>query len=628
MGDYETVTESILSVSQRFAQTVGIETRIRGTNLDLRRCPYCKGGGHGDPWTFGINVTTGQFSCFRSQCGKKGNLYTLAKDFPDFTVPKGLYIVSDTDVVFRKTYRKLPQPKEPYKPKPFAYEYLEGCGISKEVIDKYQITTRTDRENILVFPFYGPDGTLELVKYRNCDPNFDPKEHGSKEFAETGCKQILFGMMQCNLENRTLVITEGQIDSMSVATAGVENAVSVPTGKNGFTWLEHCIDWVNSFDEVVVFGDYENGEVTLFRELLKRLDTMVRKVQPEDYKDCKDANEILLKYGKDQIIKCIENAKTESLERISLLSEYDYGEDKGIKRIPTHIRNLDKMTYGGIPTNYVTIISGVTGIGKSTFATQILASALSLGHRVFVYSGEIPIGEFKRGFDRQVAGHDGVDMSLDNWGNKRFFLRQETIAKINRWYADRVVVYDDEKFGDAPKETLLKTIRRCIKKYGVDVILVDNLMTAIMQEGVKASDKYEKQSKFVGELAQIARTQNVAIILVAHKRKDSAAGDLNDAISGSADIVNLAGLNINYDRIADDKNSSGRLIKLTKNRINGMVDYIGESVDFDPYSMRSYSNGQSANWDVGWNPDSDGFTDYTEFDFDDADFPFKEGESN
>ena len=73
-------------------------------------------------------------------------------------------------------------------------------------------------------------------------------------------------MQQCE-DRETLVITEGQIDSLSLAEAGIKNAVSVPTGARGFTWYQHCADWIDGFREIIVFGDNENGQITLVNEL-------------------------------------------------------------------------------------------------------------------------------------------------------------------------------------------------------------------------------------------------------------------------------------------------------------------------------------------------------------------------
>ncbi|MFR5790588.1 MAG: hypothetical protein ACLUFA_09425 [[Clostridium] leptum] len=59
---------------------------------------------------------------------------------------------------------------------------------------------------------------------------------------EKDTKPILFGMKQC-VDFGTLVITEGQIDSLTLADCGIKNAASV-TGALGFTWLENCWDWI------------------------------------------------------------------------------------------------------------------------------------------------------------------------------------------------------------------------------------------------------------------------------------------------------------------------------------------------------------------------------------------------
>lgn len=94
------------------------------------------------------------------------------------------------------------------------------------------------------------------MKYRNT--KFRKGIDKNKEWSEADTMPILFGMKQCSNFNR-LIITEGQIDSLSVAECGFENAVSVPTGATGFTWLANCWDWITQFEEIVVFGDNEHA---------------------------------------------------------------------------------------------------------------------------------------------------------------------------------------------------------------------------------------------------------------------------------------------------------------------------------------------------------------------------------
>ena len=71
----------------------------------------------------------------------------------------------------------------------------------------------------MYFHFFDEKGKIQFVKYRKTD--FDKSKDANKEWCEANCKPILFGMKQCE-DFTTLVITEGQIDSLSVATAGIK----------------------------------------------------------------------------------------------------------------------------------------------------------------------------------------------------------------------------------------------------------------------------------------------------------------------------------------------------------------------------------------------------------------------
>src|SRR5699024_8519460 len=160
---------------------------------------------------------------------------------------------------------------------------------------------------------------LQFVKYRKTD--FNKEKDKSKEWCERDCKPILFGMNHCDPEVPTLVLTEGQIDSLSCAEAGIKNAVSVPTGAKGFTWIPYCWDFLSKYSNLVVFGDFEHETISLLPEMQKRFHGAVRHVREGDYKGCKDANEILQKYGPEYLRKCVENAVPVRNPKIKPLEE-------------------------------------------------------------------------------------------------------------------------------------------------------------------------------------------------------------------------------------------------------------------------------------------------------------------
>lgn len=592
----------------RFANAQGIKAKEKGKEIMFDFCPYCKGGvsAKKDKGTFSINKNSGAFNCLRASCGVTGNMITLSKDF-DFSLGNQV----DEYYKPKKQYRKLKQFKEPIKPKEPAIAYLESRGISEEVTKRYEITTQSEHDNILVFPFFDEKGILQFIKYRKTD--FDKSKDKNKEWCESNCKPILFGMKQC-VDFTRLVITEGQLDSLSVVTAGIENCVSVPTGAKGFTWLPYCWDWINQFEEVVVFGDYENKTITLLDELSKRLKCVVKHVREEDYKDCKDANELLLKYGTDHVRSCVENAISIPVNHVIELADVEDINIYDIEKLPTGISELDRLLYGGLPFGGVCLLSGKRGEGKSTLGSQILLSALDNGYCGMAYSGELPNSMFKSWFNLQAAGPRHLFEYKDRYGDTGYAVSKTNKQLIDNWHRGRMFMYDNKIINGDERESLLDIIEGVIMRNGVRVVLLDNLMTGIDLEVAYGSDKYERQSQFVKKLTRLALTHNVLIILIAHKRKNSFSQDENDEVSGSGDISNLATVVISYGKDKEIAETE-RMLTCSKNRLFGKTNTKGWVTKFDEKSKRIYGNGDNVNREYGWNTTDDGFMQLSDEEF-------------
>ena len=574
-----------------FASFIGAETKQKGNELFFKYCPQCHGGGN-DKDTFSVNLQTGAFKCFRASCDYHGHFVELARDFG--------YKLEDEQ---QRKYRRLPQPKIESKPK--AIEYLESRGISAEVAKRYKITTQTNNENILVFPFYDDQGVLQFVKYRKM--NFDKRFDKNKEWCEAETMPILFGMAQCEDFTR-LVITEGQIDSLSLATCGIKNAVSVPTGALGFTWLANCWDWVNKFQEVVVFGDYEKGKITLIETLEKRLQMKVKCVRPEDYLCEKDANDILRKYGKEAIIHAVENAELREVKYVKRLATVEAVNLRDLPKIKTGIRPLDRVC-GGLLRGHVVLLSGKRGEGKSTFMSQLVAEAIEQDNAVFVYSGELPNYHFKNWLDLQIAGANHICTVRNEYNDEEYYLTDECIKKINAWYYDKAFIFDNSAVSDDEYEGLIKVMVDAICRYDIKLVCIDNLMTAMDSD--PNTDIYRQQSAFVKNLEKLAQQYDVAIILVAHPKKTNAAFD-NDTVSGSSDITNAVSFVFNYQR-ADDGDECDSYLMVTKNRMNGKLMtgdnaiplYYSEKskrISADPNEVKEYGcfRGSEKHDDMEW----------------------------
>lgn len=585
----------------RFVESTGIPYKIRGSEITLRKCPYCGKTNSTDKEKFAINLETGQFNCLRASCGAHGNMITLSRDF-DFSLGEQYDAYYRTP---RKRYRTFAKPENPIVPKDKAIEYLNSRGISEETAKRYQVTIKGGSKNILVFTFFDEDGKPTFIKYRKTD--FKKGVDKAKEWCEPNCKPILYGMELCNYENDTLTLTEGECDCLAVAEAGIENAISVPTGAKGFTWLPFCWNFLNKFEKIVIFGDYENGKISLLDELKDRLELTVLHVRESAYKDCKDANELLMKYGKDAVKEAVETAIPIPVERVVEMADVEDIDIYKVEKLPTGITCLDRLLYGGLPFGGVEILSGIRGEGKSILASQIAVSALQHGYSVLLYSGELTNSSAKAWMHFQIAGSRHITEEKNRWGDPIYLISKTNNHLISEWYRGRMLMYDsDSDEIEDENDSLVKTVKEVIMRNGVRVIILDNLMTAIDLEPVKGDDKYERQSKFVKKLATIGRKYNVLILLVAHKRKTGAIAetDENDAVSGSADITNLALITLTYckDKELDE---SERLLKVSKNRLFGRVFKQGWVMSYDEKSRRVYRQGDDPNFEVGWSEENE-----------------------
>ncbi len=540
--------------AERFVREYG-PAKLRGSEFVFDRCPYCKGGGKPDRHTFWLNADTGRFQCKRSSCNAHGNMITLAQDFRfELTEDvKRYYNIRNYNGRFRsfKDAHRVTESKEP------AVEYLKSRGISEEVCRKYEVTVKSGQENVLVFPFKDQNGELRFIKYRNTQYNGE----GHKEWCEANCMPILFGMNHCT-EGSRLVITEGQLDSLSLTEAGIENAVSVPIGMNGFTWIPHCWNWMQNFSEIVVFGDCENGHISLADTIKSRFRKKTKVVRVEDYLGCKDANEILKAAGKEALIKAVNNAEFASSSRLKDMSEVESVNIETLSCISTGMKELDEILTGGFHYGSVIILSGKRGDGKSTMGSQFVVEALAQDHNCMIYSGELPNDQVRNWLDRQLIGKRILD-NLDS-------------QTCGNWYKKRLFAYDDSDLEDDEDEigSLYEIMEEAIIQKNCEMLLIDNLMTAMEEEADTNEALYRKQSQFIGRLAKMARRFKVIIIVVAHPRKTIAANLSNDDVSGSADITNKASIVLTYSRIThngEEPDPSVRALTVTKNRLTGKL---------------------------------------------------------
>lgn len=257
-------------------------------------------------------------------------------------------------------------------------------------------------------------------------------------------------------------------------------------------------------------------------------------------------------------IKCLAD-----VEKVDLLS---------LPHISTGIKSLDRLIEGLFESQLI-VVTGKRGQGKSTFASWLLSNALNQGRNIFAYSGELPDYHFRNWLDLQIAGARNIKTDKNEWGDSVYSLNDDAAKKLTDYYAGRAYIYDNSAVTQGRlQDVLLGSIRYAAQELKCHVVLVDNIMTAV---DMLDNDAYAVQSGFVKSLKALCAELHITIILIAHPRKtEQGKALMNDDVSGTADITNLADIVLTYSRLDEKESENGKYhsaIAVTKNRLTGKL---------------------------------------------------------
>ena len=545
-------------------------------------CPFCQGGDSDDRYTFSVNTETGSFYCFRGSCSAKGGLEQLASHFGE-QVPRNTFKLNTKSAI----QYKLPTTELHPLTQPVIDYFKKRC-IGEETLNDYRVST--DKHGNIVFPFI-LDSDPIFVKHR---PPRTPQKNEPKEWADSDTRPILFGMNLCSFD-QPLIITEGMIDTLSLYEVGVRNVVSVPSGCENLRWVEECWDWLERFDEIVIFGDNDAPGRQMVNHLTKRLGEsrckIVEEYPVENGKELKDANEILCRMGELALLETLDSAKDIPMRGLINLSSVVPVDPTTIPRIKTNVPALDRVI-GGLREGAVTVFTGKPGFGKSTFTGLLLLNAIEQGYNVCAYSGELTGEEFQQWINLQAAGDDYVTLKYDPVKDAQVPVVPKNVEEaIMKWYDGKFFLYDNQEiFESNQSEAILQVFTMAVRKYGCKLLLVDNLMTSL-------SDRDEEtaaQGRFMNALKRFANRFKVHIIVVAHPRKTKAGENIGqDDIGGNSATVRLA-----HSAIVAEKPNL-RVIKARDSGVNVLIECC-----YCPASRRIYQKDVGDLNKFSWNDGS------------------------
>ena len=286
-------------------------------------------------------------------------------------------------------------------------EWFEQRGIFKDTLEEMNVSEgpefmpQTGKvENTIKFNYMIGDELIN-IKYRDGRKNFKLYKGAEKVFYNINS---IVGYDTC-------VIVEGEMDALAYHEAGITNVISVPNGAtlnhNNLDYLDNCIDYFEDKEKIILAVDQDDAGVALQNELIRRLGAEVCYLT--NFVDCKDANDYLLKYGKEELIKAINECRPVPLENVTTFKDIEHevtdfvqngfkpGKPKGGVKIvgPIPVRKLQ----GYLPANFGQTTSG--GGQESPSSNEVPSNTFDEWYYRAVnidVDDAVKRGEFKSGF--------------------------------------------------------------------------------------------------------------------------------------------------------------------------------------------------------------------------------------
>jgi len=426
-------------------------------------------------------------------------------------------------------------------------KYVSGTMYSKNVLEFF--TARKVSENTLLelkvseglewMPQFNANvPTIQFNYFRNGELINTKFRGKSKSFKLFKDGELILYNLDCSINHETIIIVEGEMDCLAIYECGFKNVVSVPnganTGKNNLTYLDNCIDSFSENTKFILALDNDTAGINLQNELARRLG--FENCTKVTFKDCKDANDCLIKYDKQTVINCIQEAKEFPITGVFNANDieadiYNYynnglpsGCGIGMAEMDMHLKFQE---------GYLTTITGIPGHGKSEFLDFLLCR-LNISHdwKTALYSPENhPLELHFSKFAEKITGK-----SFE--GNNK--MSPLDLRQMIKYHAENFFFINPET--DFKLENILDSVRQLVRKKGVKAFVID-AWNKLDHQYTTNETKYISEQ--LDKITMFCEKNKVHCFLVAHPtkiQKDKATGKYEIpnlySISGSANFYN------------------------------------------------------------------------------------------
>lgn len=425
---------------------------------------------------------------------------------------------------------------------PDSIAFLEARGISRETAN--QTGLMSSRQYIRAAE---AEVDVVVVPYINKGTKYAEKMRwsGGKGFSCNGAPATLWNIDNVKAD-QDMIICEGEMDALSFIECGFTGAVSIPNGAplklvdgkidpkddDKFRYVWEAQDKISAAKRVIICTDADGPGQVAAEELARRVgkDACWKITLPDG---CKDANDVLMRDGKEGIQKLVESAQPWPISGLYDSSHYfdqvdqiyneglDAGESTGYP-------SVDQIYT--VATGMLTVVTGHPSMGKSEFVDQLMVNLAKGRDWKFAICS----------FENEPRLH--ITKLISKYLEKNFSGPNTTITPDEladaKDFIQKHFSFVHQSDGDlSTVESIIERLKVAVKRHGVRGAVIDPY-NYIVKEG--DGSETEWISTMLSRIRAFAQAYDLHIWFVAHPTKMQRNSDgrvpppMGYDISGSA----------------------------------------------------------------------------------------------
>lgn len=466
---------------------------------------------------------------------------------------------------------------------PGDYAPLKARGIREDTCRKfgYSVGFSDNGDKIQIAPFYNGVGVLVAQHTRDKDKNF--RCYGNMKEA------LLFGQNLWKPGGRRLIITEGEIDALTISQLQDNKwpVVSIKNGAGGAAKdIKNSLEWVDSFQEVVLAFDMDEPGRKAAADCAMLLSPGKARIASLPRKD---ANECLQAGLVKELISALWEAvpfRPDGIVNGQSLKERCKKPPKRGVSLP--YRELDEKLLG-IRERELYLFTAGSGIGKSTIVNEV-AYHLHQKHNWPV--GIMALEESIEKTGRRYTGiHLSKPLNLPGFeiAESEFDTAfDQTVGRGDWW------IYDH--FGSTDIDGLLAKLRYLVVGCGVKCLVLDHISIVVSGLDEIAESERKTLDRLMTRLRSLVEETGVCLLAVVHLKRPEKGKSWNEGrnvgltdLRGSASLEQLSDVVVALERDQQGDNPNVANVRVLKNRPVGLcgpagaVEYVHETGRLIPY---------------------------------------------